>query len=1100
MSKVRPKSFGEKASLAALLADTFVTSRLTVAFIIACTLIGAWALVETPRQDNPRIVVPAARISVEMPGATPAEMEALVVRPLESQVRTLEGVDDIDAVAQNSLAVLYITFKTSEVEEDVLVRLNDRVAARRDLLPVEAGPIVIRGVDVDDVPIMTLTLAASDYDDHALKRVADRMADGLRTVPGAGRVEVHGGANREVRVELDPDRMQAFGVTLDQVRQLLMAGNVAAPLGSNVGAGERQELFIDGFFTSAGDVARTVVGKYIDRPVHLGDIAAVTDGSPIERLQMTRLALGPGDPRFGTTVEAERPAVTVSVAKTADANAVFVARDVLARVARMQRDLIPAGIDVVVTRNDGEFANQTINGLIEHLLVAIVAVFVVVTIFLGLRQALVVGVGIPLVLALTLGMVYLAGYSIDRVTLFGLILSLGLLVDDAIVVIENVHRHYLKPGVTDRRAATVMATREIGNPTNLATLAVMVVFLSLMSVTGMSGQFFYPIAYTVPVAMAASLLVAYTVVPWAALKWLPADAHHEDDGGHVLTDRLERLLRQQVTALVDDRKWRRRAAILVVVLLALSLLMPAWQFIRPAGVNAPMAWFGLEMGMMPGDNKNTFNVVVTLPESAPVERTDRLVREMGAVLRGIPEVRHYQVWLGRSGVVDFNGMLRGTAERYGENYAEIRVGLVRKEDRPAKSHDVVRALRPVLQRIAAREPGTTVQLVEDPPGPPVRGNIFAEIYGRDPVQLRQASDMVLGAFASTRNIVESVDTEQSDVTRLRLVVDREKAAMSGVTVAEVATAMRRLVDGEVLGRVHMEDELNPVPIRLSIPRRYQLDMSLLSRAWVTNSQGGKVPLAALVHVERDFAERPIQRRNGERVTFVSGEPGDAPPLYAVLDLNQRLDGMALPDGTTLVTGNMGLARDVPDTTSGVQVFWGGQQRQMLDTYRDMGRSLAIAIVLLYLILVAYYQSFSLPAVALSAIPLGLIGVFPGHWLLDQQFSATSLVGIIALAGVVVRNGLLIIDFVLEYRLQGRPLREAVIEAAVIRMRPILLTALAVILGSAVMLSDPMFVGLAISLIFGTIAATLLTLLVVPVLLLKVIGWRERHSAPQERPT
>lgn len=1099
MSKGKPKSLGEKASLASLLADTFVTSRLTVAFILACALIGAWALVETPRQDNPRIVVPAARISVEMPGATPAEIEALVVRPLESQVRTLEGVDDIDAVAHNSIALLYVTFKTGEKEEDVLVRLNDRVAARRDLLPVEAGPIVIRGVNVDDVPVLTLTLVSSNYDDHALKRVADRVADGLRTVPGAGRVEIHGGANREVRVELDPDRMQAFGVTLDQVRQLLMAGNVAAPLGSNVSAGERQELFVDGFFKSIGDVSHIVVGKYIDRPVHLGDIATVADSSPPERLQMTRLAFGPGDPRFGKAVDAERPAVTVSVAKTADANAVFVARDVLARLASMQRDLIPAGIDVVVTRNDGEFANQSINGLIEHLLVAIVAVFLVVTVFLGLRQALVVGIGIPLVLALTLGMVYLAGYSINRVTLFGLILSLGLLVDDAIVVIENVHRHYLKPGMTDRRAATVMATREIGNPTNLATLAVMVVFLSLMSVTGMSGQFFYPIAYTVPVAMAASLLVAYTVVPWAALKWLPSDTNHEDEGGHKLSARLERLLRQQVTALVDDRKKRRRTATLVVVLLALSLLMPAWQFIRQDGVNAPMAWFGLEMGMMPGDNKNTFNIVVTLPASAPVEQTDRMVREMGAVLRGVPEVRHYQTWLGRSGVIDFNGMLRGTADRSGENYAEIRVGLVDKEDRSAKSHDVVRELRPKLQSIAVREPGTTVQLVEDPPGPPVRGNVFAEIYGRDPVQLRQASGVVLHEFASTRNIVEAVDTEPTDVARLRLVVDREKAAMSGITVADVAAATRRLVDGELLGRVHMEGELNPVSIRLSIPRRYQVDMSLLSRAWVANAQGVKVPLSALVHVERDLAERPIQRRNGERVTFVSGEPGDAPPIYAVLDLNQRLDGMAMPDGTRLVTGNMGLARDVPDTTSGVQVFWGGQQRQMLDTYRDMGRALAIAIVLLYLILVAYYQSFSLPAVALSAIPLGLIGVFPGHWLLDQQFSATSLVGIIALAGVVVRNGLLIIDFVLEYRLQGRPLREAVIEAAAIRMRPILLTALAVILGSAVMLSDPMFVGLAISLIFGTIAATLLTLLIVPVLLLKVIGWRERRGPCQENP-
>jgi multidrug efflux pump subunit AcrB len=507
-------------------------------------------------------------------------------------------------------------------------------------------------------------------------------------------------------------------------------------------------------------------------------------------------------------------------------------------------------------------------------------------------------------------------------------------------------------------------------------------------------------------------------------------------------------------------------------------------------VNAPLAWFGLQMGMMPGDNKNTFNIVVTLPESAPVEQTDRLVRELGAALRAVPEVRDYQTWLGRSGIIDFNGMLRGTADQRGEHYAEIRVNLVDKHARAAKSHDVVRALRPVLQGLVAREPGATVQLVEDPPGPPVRGNIYAEIYGEDLEQLRRVSAAVRDEFAATRNVVEAVDTEPADVTRWRFVVDREKAALSGVTAADVATALRRLADGEVLGRAHVAGELNPVPVRLAIPRRYQIDPSLLSRASVTNAQGVRVPLSALVRVERDLADRPIQRRNGTRVTFVSGEPGDAPPVYAVLDLNRRLDGMALPDGTVLRTGNMGLARDIPDPATGVQVFWGGQQRQMLDTYRDMFRALGIAIVLLYLILVAYYQSFSLPVVALAAIPLGLIGVFPGHWLLGQQFSATSIVGIIALAGVVVRNGLLIIDFVLEYRLQGKGLREAVIEAGAIRMRPIVLTALAVMLGSAVMLTDPMFVGLAISLIFGTLAATVLTLLLLPVLLLKVIGWRE----------
>lgn len=1089
------KTFAEKPSVAAWLADSFVTSRLTSAFMLTCALIGCWAILETPRQDNPRIVVPAASVRVEMPGATPVELEALVIRPLEAEIARLPAVDDVDSIAVSSVAQIFVTFETTERQEDVLTRLYDRIGARGDLLPPEAGPILIRGVSVDDVPIVTLTLASSRYDDHALKRVADRVAEGLRTVPGASGVEVHGGADRELRIELDPDRMQAFGITLDQLRAMLASGNVAAPVGTVVRDGTQRALFVDGFIRSAEDVRRTVVGHYRGKPIALGDVAQVVDGPTEERTRLSRLAFGPADPRFGTTPDAERPAVTVAVAKAAEANAVFVAEDILTRVEGMQKNLIPPGIDVVVTRNDGAFANDTVNGLIEHLLVAIAAVFLVVTIFLGLRQAMIVGLGIPLVLALTLGMVYIAGYSINRVTLFGLILSLGLLVDDAIVVIENVHRHYNMPGVRDRRAATVLATREIGNPTNLATLAVMVVFLSLISVTGMSGQFFYPIAYTVPVAMASSLIVAYTVVPWAALRWLPRDASHDEHehGERGLYGWLSTRYRRHVGPLIDNQKQRRRAVFAVVVLVFIALLQPAWQFVRPAGVNSPMAWFGLEMGMMPGDNKNTFNIVITLPESAAIEETDRVARDVGAALRSVPEIRDYQVWMGGSGIIDFNGMLRGTGDKTGDNYAEIRVNLVDKHDRATKSHDVVRPLRPILQAIVARSPGATVQLVEDPPGPPVRANIHAEIYGHDPARMRVASEAVHKVFAGTRNIVEVTDTEPADVERFRFVVDREKAALSGVTAADVATALRRLVEGESLGRARMDDELNPVPIRLVIPRRYQIDPSLLDRAWVSNAQGARVPLSAVVRTERDIIERPIQRRNGERVTYVAAEPGESPPIYAVLDINQKLQGMALPDGTTLTTGNLGLMRDVPDTTQGIQVFWGGQQRQMLDTYRDMFRALGIAIVLLYLILVAYYQSFSLPVVALAAIPLGLIGVFPGHWILGQQFTAPSIVGVIALAGVVVRNGLLIIDFVLEYRLQGKGLREAVIEAGAIRLRPIMLTALAVILGSAIMLADPMFIGLAISLIFGTLASTVLSLLFLPVLLYFVMGWRERRD-------
>jgi len=502
------------------------------------------------------------------------------------------------------------------------------------------------------------------------------------------------------------------------------------------------------------------------------------------------------------------------------------------------------------------------------------------------------------------------------------------------------------------------------------------------------------------------------------------------------------------------------------------------------------------MGMMPKDSKNTFNVTIDLPEGSPIEQTDRVAREIGSLLRQRPEISAYQTWLGESGIIDFNGMLRGSGNKSGSWVAEIRVMLNDRRKRDTKSPAIVHELRPAIMAVAARYPGTTVQLVEDPPGPPVRGNLFAEIYGKDPARLREISAQVAGEFRKTWDVVEVTDSEPADVVRQRLVVDREKAALSGLTAAEVATALRRLIDGEYLGRAHMTGELNAVPIRLQIPRRHQVDVTILSRAFVTNAQGRRVPLSELVRVQNTVSDRPIQRKNGERVSYVGGETDRIPPLYAVLDMDKRLDGMRLADGSQLTTGNMGLMPEQVSTMHGYRLFWDGQQRQMLDTYRDMLRALAVAITLLFLVLVAYYQSFSLPAVAMMAIPLGLVGVAPGHWIMQQQFSATSIVGVIALAGVVVRNSLLIIDFVLEYRDKGRPLREAILDACAIRLRPIMLTALAIVLGSAVMLSDPLFVGLAISLIFGTIAATVLTLIVIPVLLYLLLRWKEHRAGQQ----
>lgn len=1085
-----------KLSSAGRLADVFVTSKLTLLFILACTLIGVMAVMHAPREENPQIVVPGAEIQVMLPGASAEELEELVIRPLESIVQQIDGVDHTYATAVNSMGALMVQFKVGQDKEKSLVKLYDRVLGQRSRLPADASEPRIRSVEVDDVPMVTVTLASQTYDDYALKRLADRMLDGLRSLKAVSAAFVQGGRDRELRIELDPQRLQAFGVTLDQVRAQLSAGNVAAPLGTAVRQGQNHQVFLDGYLTSAQELRQLIVGSHGGRPIYLGDVAQVVDGPPHERTQLSRLGFGPADTRHGTQ-PTEMPAVTLAVAKKPGTNAVFVADDVLARVERMKAQFIPSGVDVIVTRNDGQKANAAVNVLIEHLGIAVVAVFLVTAIFLGLKEALIVGVTVPLVLALALGAAYLSGLTINRVSLFALVLSLGLLVDDAIVVIENIHRHYSRRGSKDKRLVTVQATSEVGPPANLATLAVILVFGSLVTVSGMPGQYFYPIAFTVPVAMAASLLVAYTVVPWAANRWLqPGEGHGLED--HDKADRLHRFYRAAMAPLVDSPRQRRRVFVLAVLAIVLSLLQPAWQFVRPAGVSGPQAWFGVEMAMMPKDDKNTFNITLDLPETTPVEVTDQFTREIAALVRQNPYVRDYQSWIGTAGVIDFSGLLRDAGNKRGPHVAEIRVNLQDKAERNTTSTAIVRELRPALQAIAARFPGSTVQLVEDPPGPPVRSTVLAEIYGNDPQQLRALSSQVKEAFRNTYDMVEVSDSEGEDVARHRLTVDREKAAQSGLSVAEVAVFLRRLIDGEELGRAHIQGEKNAVPIRLQIPRRHEVDPALLSRVSVTNRQGQQVPLSELVRVAPGHVDRPILHKDGERVTYVGGELESTAPVYAVLDLNRRLDGLALADGSRLGTGNLSFDPMTPDTIDGYRLLWDGELRMTLDTYRDMLGALGLALIFIFLVLVAYYKSFSLPLVAMAAIPLGLVGIFPGHWLMGNSFTATSMVGIIALAGVVVRNSLLILDFVLDYLRQGVDLREAILEAGAVRMRPILLTALAIMMGSAVMLSDQVFNGLAISLIFGTLASTVLTLIIVPLLLYLLLRYKQQKEAAMNK--
>jgi multidrug efflux pump subunit AcrB len=1071
-----------KLNPAGRIAEIFVISKLTPLFILACALLGVIAVTQTPREENPQILVPGAEIMVTLPGASAQEVEQLVVNPLEALVRQISGVDHTFAVAMNSMALIQVQFEVGEDKERSLVKIHDRIQGHCWKLPADAGRPIVRSVDVDDVPIVTVTLASEKYNDYALKRLADRMIERLRSMEEVSVAYVKGGRDRELRIELDPERLQAYGISGDITKALIQTANVAISAGSFLHQGQNSSLFVDGYLQTAKDVRKLVVGSHQGRPVFLEDVAEVIDGPPVERQRLSRFSFGPADKNFAVTKTPEIPAVTLAIAKKPGTNAVFVADDILKRIERMQASFVPQDVHVITTRNDGKRADDSVNLLIEHLGIALISVFVVAILFLGIKEALIVGLCVPLILALTLGGDFFFGVTINRITLFALILSLGLLVDAAIVVIENIHRHYKQMQCGgDTRLAAVLATNEIGNPTNLATFAVMLVFSSMIILTGMPSAYFFPITFNVPVAMLASLVVAYIVTPWAANRWMKGNSEHVSKES-APKDRLHHLYHALITPILDRPGLRTMVFLVTGLLIMVAVTQVSWQFVRPQGVSGPLTPGCVAMGMLPKDDKNTFNITIDMPEYTPVETTDQVAREVGMLLRKNAYVSNYQTWIGEAGIIDFNGLLRGSGNKQGAHVAEIRVNLMDKKDRSISSITLVQELRPEVEKIQARYPKSLIQLVEDPPGPPVQATVLAEIYGPDPKVLRKLAGQVSESFQETYDMVEVHDTEVEDVRKFNVIVDKEKAALSGVSTAQIAQVLRTLVYGAELGRLHITGEKTPVPIRVHVPRRFQINPENLSRIFVSNPQGKKIPVSEMVRLVPAWQDRPILHKDYERVAFVGGELANTSQVYAVLDLNSRLQDLPMENGKVMRTGNLTFKAQVPDTIDGYQLFWGGEMRMTLDIYRDLVGALLLALTFIYLLLVAYYRSFSIPMVAMSAIPLGVIGVFWGHLLMGQMFSGPSVIGIIALSGTVVRNSLLIIDFVLDYMKEGMPLYEAIREAGAIRLRPILLTALAIITGTAIMLSDPVFGGLAVSLIFGTISATILTMIVVPTLL------------------
>jgi multidrug efflux pump subunit AcrB len=1079
----------------------FVDSKLTPLILLAVLLLGLFALLATPREEEPQIVVPMMDVFVEMPGASSQEVEERLSIPMEKRLMEIPGVEYVYSTSRPGLSMAIVRFYVGQKAEDALVKVYNKLYAHLDLIPLGASPPLVKLRSIDDVPILALTLWGERYDHATLRRLAAQLDDQLKDIQDVSTTTLIGGQRRQLTVALDTPKMAAFHVdpgrlvrTLQQANQALQAGSFTADNTAYlVQAGE--------FLADAEAVGRLVVGVWDGRPVYLRQVAEIHDG-PAEAQDYVLFFAGAAASHKGlVATAAPAPAVTITVAKRQGTNAVLVAERVLEKVHALRGHLIPADVHTTVTRNYGETAQEKSSELLEHLGIAVVSVTMLIALFLGWRAALVVLIAVPATLALTLFIYYLYGYTLNRVTLFALIFSIGILVDDPIVDVENIVRHYRLSANRQRALleVTVEAVNEVRSPLILATLAVICAILPMAFVRGLMGPYMRPIPVGAATAMFFSMAIAFVVTPWAAYRllhgettaphpqgrlaqwcarlwpWrkgrsrgpLPTQSQRSRQARSAEGERegwSTRLYRRLMTALLVSR-WKR-----VSFLVGVALLL---------GLAASMLYTkAVRVKMLPFDNKSEFQVVVDMPEGTALEETARVTRALGDYLGTVPEVTDYQLYIGTASPYNFNGLVRHYFLRHGPHVADIQVNLLSKQARSRQSHDIAKRVRPHLQQIA-QQYGARVKVAEIPPGPPVLQTLVAEVYGPVYDQQIALAAQIMRIFEATPGIVDVDWYVEARQPQYRLRVNQEKAALHGITTEQVVQTFKIALDGMVTGLLHLPREKEEVPLFVQLPRPARARVADLQAIKVLSSQGTMVPLSELVQVQTT-AELPfIYRKNLKRVVYVTGDVAGAEesPVYAILQVNRALDALSTPTGKALER----YSASQPFLTEELSMKWDGEWQITYEVFRDLGLAFAAVLVLIYILVVGWFQSFKTPLVIITPIPLSLIGILPAHALMGAFFTATSMIGFIAGAGIVVRNAIILVDFVDLRRQQGMPLLEAVVDAGAVRFRPMLLTAAAVVVGSAVILFDPIFQGLAISLMAGEVASTLLSRLTVPIL-------------------
>ena len=1062
-SSSKPGSATHVLRTAGRIAHIFIQSKLTPLAITAALLLGGLSILETPREEEPQIVVPMLDVFVQMPGASPEEVAQRATVPIEKLLREVPGVEYIYSISHPGLSLVIVRFYVGTKEEDAIVNTYNKLYSNFDRIPQGVSQPIIKARSIDDVPILALTLWGKNYDAYGLRRVAGELEHALKQSDDVSETTIVGGQSRKVRVILDTQRLAAYGLTPDSVVAQLGAANERAQAGSFARNNQEFRVEAGNFFMRPEELRQVVVGVHSGRPVYLRDVVAKIEDGPAEPESYVLFANAKGT--TGSMANPECPAVTITLAKRKGANATLIAESVLRKMDSLRENTLPKDLNISVTRNYGETAKDKSDELLKHLFIATLSVTLLIALALGWRESGVVLLAIPVTLALTLAIFYFYGYTLNRVTLFALIFSIGILVDDAIVVVENIVRHFRLPENHGRPLAVVAveAVDEVGNPTILATLTVIAAILPMAFVRGLMGPYMRPIPVGASAAMVFSLIVAFVVSPWAALRLLRhyagRPAYGQETEGWTT-----RFYRRLMNPLIQKpaRRWMFLGAVVVLLLAAIAFV--------------PFKW--VQVKMLPFDNKSEFQVIIDMPDGTPLEQTTRVAQALGGFLGQQPEVINYQIYSGTSGPYNFNGLVRHYFLRRQPNQADIQVNLLSRHERKAQSHDIARKLRPELDKIAAPF-GARIKVAEVPPGPPVLETLVAEVYGPDYKGQTELAAKIKKVFQETPGVVDVDWYVEDPQTKYDMKVDLDKAALQGVSAREVTRTVQIGLTGASAGLLHDPSSREYIPMEVRLSRSDRSSIESLQDVKLPGPSGRQVSLHEITNVQKTTIETSVYGKNLRPVVYVTGDVAGVveSPVYAIFQMSDAINKIQLPDGYKVrqYTGT-----GMPEDTERYSMKWDGEWHITVEVFRDLGLAFAAVLVLIYVLVVGWFKSFKTPLVIMAPIPLTLVGILPAHALMGAFFTATSMIGFIAGAGIIVRNSIILVDFIELRRSHGLSLVEAVVDAGAVRFRPMLLTAAAVVVGASVILFDPIFQGLAISLMAGEVASTVLSRMTVPV--------------------